>query len=235
MNMKLTGVGAEPKKLAILGILLAIFAYFYFSNSTPSEQTSSQPHSAVVPPRDMSLRPIARASRAAQIRNMRNAGDFKPSLRIKDKDFDRSRIDPTLRLDLLAKLKDVKVEGGARSLFEFGQAAPVVALVKEPPKIFPFIGPHEKPKIDPVQAAAAAAAAAPPIPLKFYGFVNQVKPGEIKRAFFLDGDDIFVAAEGEMVKNRYKIVRIGINSAIVEDTQYKHHQQTLPLVQEITG
>jgi hypothetical protein len=37
-----------------------------------------------------------------------------------------------------------------------------------------------------------------------------------------------MAAEGDLVQKRYKIVRIGVNSAVVEDTEHKH-QQTLPL------
>jgi hypothetical protein len=45
-----------------------------------------------------------------------------------------------------------------------------------------------------------------------------------------------IAAEGDMVKKRYKIVRIGINSAVVEDTQFKsNNQQTLPLEAELAG
>ena len=37
---------------------------------------------------------------------------------------------------------------------------------------------------------------------------------------------------GELVKKRYKVVRIGVNSVVVEDTQFKNHQQTLVLQQE---
>jgi hypothetical protein len=55
-----------------------------------------------------------------------------------------------------------------------------------------------------------------------------------RRAFFLVGDDIFVAAEGDVVKRRYKVVRIGVNSAVVEDTQLKN-TQTLPLAEESAG
>jgi hypothetical protein len=67
----------------------------------------------------------------------------------------------------------------------------------------------------------------PPVPLKFYGFVAG---SDSRRAFFLQGEEIFVAAEGDIVQKRYKIVRIGLNSAVVEDTEHKH-QQTLPLEQ----
>jgi hypothetical protein len=76
---------------------------------------------------------------------------------------------------------------------------------------------------------------APPIPLKFYGFVNKTKVGD-KRAFFLDGEEIVIASEGDMIKKRYKIVRIGVNSAVVEDTEFKsNNQQTLPLEAEMAG
>jgi len=44
-------------------------------------------------------------------------------------------------------------------------------------------------------------------------------------------------AEGELVKKRYKIMRIGVNSALVEDTTFKgdNTQQTLPLEAEMNG
>jgi hypothetical protein len=71
----------------------------------------------------------------------------------------------------------------------------------------------------------------PPIPLKFYGFSSRTGS---KRAFFLDGDDIDVAGENEVIKNRYKVIKIGINSVEIEDLNYKH-QQTLPLVAELAG
>ena len=47
----------------------------------------------------------------------------------------------------------------------------------------------------------------------------------------MEGDDIHVVREGEVVKNRYKIVRIGVNSVVVEDLQFKS-QQTLPLEEQ---
>jgi hypothetical protein len=43
-----------------------------------------------------------------------------------------------------------------------------------------------------------------------------------------------VAGENETIKNRYKIIKIGVNSVVVEDTQNKH-EQTLPLIEELAG
>jgi hypothetical protein len=125
------------------------------------------------------------------------------------------------------------MEGGSRSIFEFAQPP-----APPPPKVDPI----KMVKPPPAVAAAKPSVAldadgkplpppAPPIPLKFYGYANSPKNGP-KRAFFLDGDEIFVAAENDLIRNRYKIVRIGVNSAVVEDTTTKH-QQTLALIEEL--
>jgi hypothetical protein len=237
MNLKVSGVGAEPKKIAILIGLGAIAGYFYFtSNSNPGE--SSAPAPASTSPAASALRttarPGGRSARAGQRGLNQNSREFKPSFFT---DIDPSNIDPTLHLNLLAKLQDVNVEPGARSLFEVGKEPPPaeVKVGKEPDKIAvaaKFVGP----KAPPPPPAPPPEPKAPPIPLKFYGFVNPTKTATDKRAFFLDGDDIVIAGEGDMVKKRYKIVRIGVNSAVVEDTQFKsNNQQTLPLEAEMAG
>lgn len=41
-----------------------------------------------------------------------------------------------------------------------------------------------------------------------------------------------MAAEGDTVKDRYKVVRFGVNSVVMEDTA-NQNQQTLPLVEEV--
>ena len=235
MNLKLSGVGAEPKKIAILVGLGAIAAYFYFSNSNEGSSTPA-PASSVQQPAarpGVGARPGARSGvRVTQKGLSQNSREFKPSFKFSD--IDPSTIDPTLHLNLLAKLQDVKVEAGARSLFEIGKEPVAIAKVNEPPPIEiakPFVGPKAPPEPPPPPPDPKA----PPIPLKFYGFVNPSKVTN-KRAFFLDGEDIIIAGEGDVVKKRYKIVRIGVNSAVVEDTQFKsNNQQTLPLEAEMAG
>jgi hypothetical protein len=235
MKLIPTQLGAEPRKLAILGGLAVLLVYFFVSNRSsddasaparPRAQETGMPASAPV-------RSIARTTTRRSGLN-RNLQEFRPSL--KPKDVDRSTIDPTLHMDLLAKLQDVKVEGASRSLFEFSKEPPPpqeIAGVKEPDPIHVFkpYGPPPPPKPEP----PAPPPKAPPIPLKFYGFINPNRTVGPRRAFFLDGDEIIVASEGQMIKNRYKIVRIGINSAVVEDTQFKDSQQTLPLETEQAG
>jgi hypothetical protein len=65
--------------------------------------------------------------------------------------------------------------------------------------------------------------------LKYYGFTTD-SATKAKRVFLTNGQDIFIAAEGEVVANRYKIVHIGVNSVEVEDMRNKNRQQ-LPLIE----
>ena len=57
--------------------------------------------------------------------------------------------------------------------------------------------------------------------------------GTGKKAFFLDGEDILVATEGELVKQRYRVVRIGLSSVDLQDTQFPQSRaQQIPLMEE---
>ncbi|MBI4467306.1 MAG: hypothetical protein HY656_07765 [Acidobacteria bacterium] len=73
----------------------------------------------------------------------------------------------------------------------------------------------------PAQAAATAAAppaAAPPrpAPVRFYGFVESSAGGK-RQVFLTDGDEIYVAAEGDVILKRYRLARVRNESVEVED------------------
>jgi hypothetical protein len=233
-----TTVGAEPKKIAILGGLVVVLGGVYWMNRTDSDAPASAPSPAAVAPVVPKMPAVpqrTQASPGGPRRSPANSGsrvvqDFRPSLKLPE-GMDISRIDPSLRLDLLAKARSAEGSGGSRSLFEFGQAPappppPVKAVVPTAPP---------KPADDEAKAATPPGPPKPPPPppitLKFYGYAGTAQSGQ-RRAFFLDGEDIFVAGENELVRGRYKIIRIGVNSAVVEDTVNKN-QQTLPLVEEL--
>lgn len=235
MNLMPSQVGAEPKKIVILAVIVVAGVAVYFYNRNPSGGPDSTPAPAATHAAAGIPYGATRQERSSFRVPAGTVGsgthEFRPSL--KNKILDPSRVDPTLHLGLLAKLKGVTPDAGTRSLFEIAAAPPAEIKVPEPGKI--AIGKH------PVIPTAVQVSQpppephAPPIPLKFYGFIDKTKAGE-KRAFFLDGDEILIAAEGDMLKKRYKIVRIGINSATVEDTQFKsNNQQTLPLIAELAG
>lgn len=239
-------LGAQRKQVAILGGLVVTLIVVYLINRTPSVPDGAVPSSQTratpslpnpLGPRTVPQTPMPGpmpAQRTAARGGARSVEDFRPSLKLKE-GTDVSRIDPTLRLDLLAKLQKIPMEGGSRSLFEFSQPP-----APPPPKVTIKPGPQVtevKPKAPGTESEGKPATPpAPPIPLKFYGYANTARGGGPRRAFFLDanGDEIFVAGENEMIRNRYKVIRIGVNSAVVEDTTNKN-QQTLPLEAELAG
>jgi len=152
--------------------------------------------------------------------------------RKQDDKTDPMTIDPTLRLDLLAKVQAVDLAGGGRSIFAFS-APPPPPLPKGPePKIIPKPAQHGsgEPPASRFPSGPPQPPPPPPINLKYFGYSAQRGTAH-KHAFFLDGEDILVAAEGETVKRRYKVVRVGTNSVVMEDTESKR-QQTLPLAPE---
>ena len=68
----------------------------------------------------------------------------------------------------------------------------------------------------------------PPITLKFFGFAN--RPGETKKVFLSQGEDVFIAAEGDIVDRRYRVLRISPTAVDVEDV-LNNNRQSLPLTQ----
>src|SRR5256885_10932183 len=124
------------------------------------------------------------------------------------------RLDPTLDLDLLRQSEQIKYAGTARNIFVAG-SMPVphdsgIAKATPPPYVAPMPAPP------------------PPINLKFFGFAS--KPGEPKKIFLSQGEDVFIAGEGEMVDRRYKILRISPMSVEVEDV-LNNNRQSIPLTQ----
>lgn len=228
----------ERKRLVyLISAMVVLGGYSLYTNvlsgpsepSRPSQSTGRGSQAPVAGP--TYAEPTAVATRRPS--KGQASEEFRPSLKPKRPEdrVDPMTIDPTLRLDLLAKVQAVNIEGGRRNLFSAG-APPLppepVIVARNKPKA--SIGPEPPPP--PPQPVVPVTPPPPPINLKYYGY-SSAKDNR-KRAFFLDGDDILVAAEGETVKKRYRVVRIGVNSVVMEDTQFKH-EQTLPLQEEAAG
>lgn len=126
-------------------------------------------------------------------------------------------LDPTLRLDLLADSEDTQYEGKGRNIFR--------AEADIPKPVAPAVPSRPQPTAPP---APQGPPPPPPIPLKFYGFASG--PGEPKKIFLSQGEDVFIAKEGDIVDRRYKIVKISPTSVEVEDV-LTNNMQSLPLTQ----
>ncbi len=125
-------------------------------------------------------------------------------------------LDPTLRYDLLRASEDTKYGGAGRDIFRVHVDIPqVVAQVHTD---HGPMGPQLPPPPPPP----------PPINLKYYGFAS--KPGEAKRIFLSQGEDVFIAGEGDIVDRRYKVVRISPNAVEILDV-LSNNRQSIPLTQ----
>jgi hypothetical protein len=122
-------------------------------------------------------------------------------------------LDPTLRYDWLKASEDTKYEGTGRNIF--------LAQAEIPQPVGP--GNTDKPK---EPEGPPPPPPPPPINLKFFGFAS--KPGESKKIFLSEGEDVFIAAEGDVVNRHYKVLRISPNSVEIEDV-LNNNRQSIPL------
>jgi hypothetical protein len=62
------------------------------------------------------------------------------------------------------------------------------------------------------------------INLKFFGTKTDLRH-KGRQGFFADGDEVYLASEGDLVANRYRIIRIGDSSAEIEELSSKTRRQ----------
>jgi hypothetical protein len=132
--------------------------------------------------------------------------------------------EPELRLDLLEKLQKLDYPVGShRNIFS------AVALPIEPKPGDPnYHNPHPYPTVQqpppppPVQ-----------VPAQFFGYASM--PSSPRRvAFFLNGDDVLVVQEGSVFMGRFRLDKIGNDSADVEEVSSGRHA-SVPMVQPPGG
>jgi len=127
-------------------------------------------------------------------------------------------LDPRLRLDLLKDSEETEYRGAGRNIFR------AEAEIVIPKPIDPGLAKTDTPK--PTPPPNPGPPPPPPINLKFFGFAN--RQGEPRLVFLLQGEDVFIAREGDVVNRRYKVVKINNSSVEIEDL-LGNNKQTIPL------
>jgi hypothetical protein len=203
-------VGTENRRntilAAVLGVLAVVAIAYQF---IPASSTSASTSAATGAP----VSPLAIPARLLGKRNATNASG--------KKERPPQSLDPTLQLQQLAVIEQIKYEGSGRNIF-VSQAEVEIPKPLAPGQVGPngtAVGTYTPP----------AVPASPPIPLKFFGFANQ--PGEPKKIFLSKGEDVFIAGEGEIVDRRYKVVRISATSVEIQDVVGSGPPQSIPLTQ----
>jgi hypothetical protein len=204
-------IGAENRNkliaaVALMAIAIVLVARILFSSGPTPVPTTVAATTPANSPAAAPARPAARArTLAGRTKNRKGtAANSAPH-----------SIDPTLRYDWLNASEKTKYEGNGRNIF--------MAQAEIPKPVAP---------VSPDQIAAARIAQGPPPPppinLKFYGFAS--KAGEPKKIFLSQGEDVFIAGEGDIVDRRYKILHITPMSVEIEDV-LNNNRQSIPLIQ----
>ena len=105
---------------------------------------------------------------------------------------------PQLHSDAVEKARKTEYKSAGRNIFSR----------QIPP---PQLPPHPKP--DPKQpdtppTPVVVTPTVSPLPVKFFGY-GTVPNSMLRRAFFTDGEEIYIVGEGELLLNRFRILRIG--------------------------
>jgi len=92
----------------------------------------------------------------------------------------------------------------SRDVFRFGEKRVAVAVPPQPTPRVP---------VEPVPQAPTGPPPPPPIPLRYIGYLDQ--SGEVPRVAVLsDGrGNVFNGKEGDVIEGRYRVLRIGNDSA----------------------
>ena len=115
---------------------------------------------------------------------------------------------PALRIDLLERLKKLEYTGSHRNIFSVTAPPPAPTAAEMAAK---------------AQAAATpvpTAPAGPPplvVPATFFGYVTDDNTG-VRRAFFSEGDNVYVVGIGDTLLDRFRLIQIGNSSAELEET-----------------
>jgi hypothetical protein len=208
-------VGAENRTKLIVAIVAALVAVVLmatqfsgiFGGASANEPTSAStrmPSASELS--NQPARPAVRGPRGRAATSRSNGGTKTNTV---------ASLDPTLHTDLLKGSEDSKYEGTGRNIF----------------RVFVEIPQPKAPVAKGPEAPQAPQAYVPPPPppsnLKFYGFATN-RPDGAKRIFLTKNEDVFIAAEGDIVDRRYKVVRISPNSVEILDV-LSNNRESIPL------
>jgi hypothetical protein len=204
-------LGTENKKqvytvVALFAVIVAVGGYeLYGSFAGPSPTPTPIP----VAPRPASARGAAPARSSTAAPGEAAAGPEAEQLT-------NAGLDPTVHFERLAQSEQVEYRGTGRNIFSADSGpAKIEAPIQEARVTEPGIFTPPPPQ----------APRAPAIDLKYFGYTEAKGSDKTIKAFFIHGDDVFMAKTGEIVDHRYKVGSIQPGSVEVTDLGYNNTQR----------
>jgi hypothetical protein len=125
-----------------------------------------------------------------------------------------SQLDPTIHPEKMALAESTEYHGNGRNIFSKNSMPVDIPKPIAPPRPVPLVPPGPPPP--------------PPIDLRFYGFAS--KQGGKPRIFLLQGDEVYIASEGDVVARRYRVGQISPGAVMIQDMP-NNNSQSIPLSQ----
>jgi hypothetical protein len=208
--------------VSIFGVLLLVFvvyAYNSFFGGSPNPAATAP--TVIAPVTRSSESRVETESTVIPAGNARaGQSGAAPGVAAKRMASTSSSLDPTLDESAMLRTESLVYSGTGRNIF---------SSISAPPMVIPSNVPKARPGVVlPVMPPMPVGPPPPPpINLKYFG--TAVRVNGRRQAFLLQGEDVYLASEGDIVARKYRIVSIGTSNIQVEDLVYKD-TQTLPLI-----
>jgi len=116
---------------------------------------------------------------------------------------------PALHLDRIERLRKLEYKPTGRDIFS-SQPPPEPKKAEVAP-LLPPAGPHLPPEPPPLV-----------VPIKYYGFSDDAVRKK-RSGFFTNGEEVFIASEGDLLQGKYRVISITPAATEVEEVSTGRH------------
>lgn len=208
--------------LGVVALICIIYAYNQLFGGPSSPPPSPAPASTTVEAPAENRSASSGSTRSSSVKQAVPGGNA-PGVAATKMATTSSSLDPTLDETAMLRTESLEYSGTGRNIFSAIYVPPPPPIPKDMPSARPK-GPVLPPPPPPPPPTCPPTC--PPINLKFFGTAKRVN-GQMQ-AFLLQGEDVYLASQGDIVARKYKIVSIAATNIQVTDLQ-NSNTQTLTL------
>lgn len=215
-NRKKTIAAGALGAVALICVVYMYSAVFGGSDTTPTSATPAPMATAPTPARPETAAVVTQpAGGAAGL----GATPGVPAAKLTST---AASLDPTLDEAAMLRTESLVYSGTGRNIFSASYTPVAANLPANMPPARP------RPRTMPARMVPQGPPPPPPMNLKFFG-TERHADGRMQ-AFFLSGDNVYLASQGDIIARKYKLLNLTANTAQVQDLE-NNNTQMLPLQQ----